>query len=224
MRTRREFCVDLFSVGMVVAAGGVLGSVAGCGGGTPQNTAFLGSYTGPLYTFIPFSAFAAGSYLAENQILYGACSGTNSVDGYMQISVDEKGKVTGSATNPFPDANPNGVAADIQGTVDNSGNFSWEYKLNGNSYKMTGSLSDQLVTVADDPLITGIPASGDTACLEALSVATASRSTVVRTRAVSPHQAAAQVAGITGNFRITINGVQYDGTFQAAGGSTTTTT
>lgn len=109
-KTRRGFLVATISCGIVTI-------VSGCGGGTPDNSPYQGTYR---------SQYAIPS-LHEN--------------GFFSFTVDIKGKLSGSFTN-----SANNTVRSVSGSLKSTGKFDGSTNLNGLSGSVNGTLSTGTAT------------------------------------------------------------------------------
>jgi len=220
MRTRREYLGFLAATGLLAAVGGTVALSAGCGGGTPENTRFFGSYTGIWRVFVPSNVSPTN------------CTGTSPFDGQLSFSVDEKGRIRGSVFNPYglliTSLNPDQSAGNLTGSMDNSGKFYGQINYaNGRVCKIEGALSIQPNTVEQDPIFSATTpncvVSLDAKAAKAAATtdrAAQTRQTASPTPSPTPTPASTFKEGLVGNFRETIDGVTYNGFFDSEGGPT----
>jgi len=131
--------------------------------------------------------------------------------GALTFSVDDHGNITGSIVNPY------GSTAFVDGTVKNNGDFSGKItRQAGNggpavTYTFYGKYGPQQVDS------TGIVQ--EVLFLNSQVAAAQADATPTPTPTPSASAGSQFKAGLAGDFRVTINGTDYAGQFQAVGGS-----
>lgn len=144
MRTRRGYLGFLVASVLTATVGGALTLSTGCGGGTPENTIYQGSY-------------------GEGEWLVNGTSNANRYETYkssssnrtLSFTVNQKGRILGNYTSL------DGTIYGLDGEIDNSGKFSLTATSSEGSFQVKGYLSHQQVpqsslTTGEDAFAPGV--------------------------------------------------------------------
>lgn len=142
----------------------------------------------------PYFGTYGGDWLIQSRVNDVPPTYDPQLSGPFNVSIDEKGHMLGFIK---------GVSRTtyaLDGNVNENGGFDGVMRLDSVAYHFTGKMSEQLVTL----------------------MTTENYKDIFGVNIITVGDTGTAKAGVAGNFKITIDGVEYRGVFNATGGQTTT--